>query len=70
MAALEQSNTELTDLAGVTVPWSVPTPGKNRIEYQHFPHQSFLHFSSSKVELLLSSHVIINDQPVGQHNII
>ncbi|XP_046891749.1 sialate O-acetylesterase [Hypomesus transpacificus] len=26
MAALEQSNTELTDLAGVTVPWSVPTP--------------------------------------------
>lgn len=26
MAALQQSHTELADLAGVTVPWSVPTP--------------------------------------------
>lgn len=26
-AALEQSKKELTDLAGVEVPWSKPTPG-------------------------------------------
>lgn len=28
-AALEKSNVELKDLAGVEVPWSRPTPGMN-----------------------------------------
>lgn len=31
MAALEQSDTELTDLAGVEVPWSVPTASMDRL---------------------------------------
>lgn len=31
MAALEQSYTELTDLAGVEVPWSVPTASMDRL---------------------------------------